>query len=505
MTGDEASNGTSAARRADLRIAARLALTFFLFFSFFARGFFHGSDEVGVFETTESICERGDLSVPAAPHAFAGRDGRIYSHFAVGQSLAAAPLYWMGKAAARVLPESWVRAAAGETMEMDSMVFGGSVEIFMVGFYSHIVSALLVGLFFLFERRLRVSLRNSLIASVLLGGTTYVAAMSVYFLQHTTEALAMMAALYGFHAWRESGRIGALAAGSTAASLIILIRIPAVVAGPALCAYLAWTVVERRRLGSPRGGWAPVLAAVLVPLLVVLGLHVAVNHAKWGTWVSSPMLDQVQAMVTPLYVGLFGLLLSPGCSIFAYSPLLLLVPYTLPAFWRSHRAECAAILGICLSLLFFHAKFTIWSGLWSSPGPRYLFALTPLLMLALGPWLDLRRTVASRVWVGVLGLAGAAVQFVLMGARWGSVVQAIRDTGFRPELSFVYYPEFSPIRGSTLLLLQRHRLDTWIWRLAEGWPGQPRSPTAALVLAALWVAGMALCVWSLRRMVRNHP
>ena len=46
---------------------------------------------------------------------------------------------------------------------------------------------------------------------------------------------------------------------------------------------------------------------------------------------------------------------------------------------------------------------------------------------------------------------------------------------------------------------------TQVWRLADGWPGQPRSPTAALVLAALWVAGMGLCVWSLRREVRRHP
>ena len=53
--------------------------------------------------------------------------------------------------------------------------------------------------------------------SVLLATTTYTAMMSGYFLRHTTEALTLLGALYGFHAWKQNGRIRALVAGSMAA------------------------------------------------------------------------------------------------------------------------------------------------------------------------------------------------------------------------------------------------------------------------------------------------
>ena len=121
------------------------------------------------------------------------------------------------------------------------------------------------------------------------------------------------------------------------------------------------------------------------------------------------MLDQSRYLTTPLRVGLAGLLVSPGSSIFVYSPPLLLLPWTLPGFWRAHRAECACVLAVCASLLLLAAPFQLWHGLWSCPGPRMVFAATPLLMLPLGPWLDARRSRRALVVTGLLGLLGAGI------------------------------------------------------------------------------------------------
>jgi hypothetical protein len=75
-------------QRLDRRIALRLFACAFIFFALFMHGVFSGSDEIGVFEATRSLYERGELVVPPGHHVFESpRDQRLYNHFAIGQSL----------------------------------------------------------------------------------------------------------------------------------------------------------------------------------------------------------------------------------------------------------------------------------------------------------------------------------------------------------------------------------------------------------------------------------
>ena len=248
-------------QRADLRAAAWLAALFFFFYLIFDHGHFNGSDEVGVYETTRSLWERGSLDVPPVlaklPHFYRGRDGGLYSHFAVGQSVLALPFYGFGKLLDSSLPEAWRSALAGPQPSPQ----GGSVEIFAVSLYAPFASALLIGLFYLFQRSLATTARSALIVSVLLGSTTYVAMMSVYHLRHTTEALAALGSLYAFHRFRQGHNLGALAAGSFLASSILLIRVPSVIAGPGLAGYALWALFAARHEDDSLRGPRPWLAA----------------------------------------------------------------------------------------------------------------------------------------------------------------------------------------------------------------------------------------------------
>ena len=126
------------------------------------------------------------------------------------------------------------------------------------------------------------------------------------------------------------------------------------------------------------------------------------------------MLAQSRAFSTPIHVGAAGLLFAPGSSLFVYSPLLLLLPWTLPAFLRQHRAEAWTLLVVSGCLLLLSSGFQLWHGLWSSPGPRMIFTAVPLLMLPLGPWLD-RPGGRARAWaVTSLALLGAVTQLGLL-------------------------------------------------------------------------------------------
>ena len=103
------------------------------------------------------------------------------------------------------------------------------------------------------------------------------------------------------------------------------------------------------------------------------------------------MLAERRIMGVDPRPALVGFLVSPGMSLFVYSPVLLLLPATLPRFWRAHRAETWTILALFASNLLFYASYQLWTGLFSCPGPRYLFTATVFLMLPLGPWLDRAR------------------------------------------------------------------------------------------------------------------
>lgn len=481
----------------DRRIARLLAGAACLFYLLFFHGHFFGSDEMAVYATTRSLYERASLEIPPGPHRYVGRDGRVYGHFAIGQSVLALPFYGLGRMAAAVLPDAASRALAGRPAEGDLIDAHGDPQVFAVALYAVVASGLLVALFYLFERRLGISPRSAVVASLALATTTYVAAMSTYFLRHTSEALTLLGGLYLLLVWRQTRSLRALSLGVLVASSTLLVRVPATVVAPAMAAYLAWLVRVDRRSAAPTPR-RQLLLAVGIPLAGVLSVHVALNGALWGTPIASPMLSQSAFFGTPIWIGLHGFLLSPGCSLFVYSPPLLLLPVTLPALWRTQRDECIAVLAISVSLLVFCARFDAWTGLWSSPGPRYLFVLTPFLMLPLGAWLDTRPPRWGWTALGLVALAGLAVQVILMAARWSAVIRIMGYKAYAPEMSFVFDARMSPVIGSArALLIGEH--DVWLWGLFGGWQGDASHPFAAGVLLVAILSALGFCA---RRLVR---
>jgi hypothetical protein len=486
-----------ALEQSDRRVAAWLALVAALAYLPFNHCHFSGTDETGVFDPALSLYTRGTLAVDKPDmHIFAGRDGRLYSHFAIGQTLLALPLVALGDALTRALGADHVRAAIGRE-ESASIDTRESPEIFFASAWAPIASGVLVAIFFLFERGLGASRRAALCAAGLLGACTYVATHSVYFLQHTLEAIAILGGFGALHAWRRTGRTAWLAAGCFLASSVLIVRVPAAVSGPTLAAYLGWTLAVRAR--EPGFPTARAAAAIALPSAAVAAIYVATNLAKWGTWINSPMTAQSFLLSGSLADGLSGLLLSPGSGLFAYSPLLVLLPLWLPRFWRAHRAEALVIAALAASFLFLCGRFVFWHGLWSCPGPRYLFALTPLLLLPLGSWLDAPKPRWQTWLAGTLACLGLAVQLVLVTAHWrGTVVRmGYESDSLMGRPAFLFDPLRSPIAGSARSLVVGD-VDVYWASLWTGVPGRAPQRALAAALACAWAFAFAWCVRRLR-------
>lgn len=405
----------------------------------------------------------------------------------------ALPFFGLGRFLGTVAPPAWRLALAGPSVQAHGIRWGGTLEIFAVSLYAPVASALLCALFFLWQRRLGSSAVAASVATLALGATTYVAMMSVYFLQHTSETLAILGALYAMRRFRDRAPLAWLASGSALASSSVLIRAASVAAAPALAGYALWAAWRRRAIG-----WVRLAAALALPFLAVVAAHVALNYAKWGSWLSSPMLAHTERMVIPIRVGLAGFLVSPGCSLFVYTPLLLLAPWILADAWRRQRAECAVALASLASFLLVCARYEFWTGLWSSPGPRYLFATVPLLLLGLGPWLDAHPGRAARAAFGTLAALGLAVQIALMAVSWPAVIELMHYREYQPPKAFLFVLDQSPILGA-LRALRGGWVDAWLWQLGAGWEGRPGTPGVAAALGVAWCVAFGASARAARR------
>jgi hypothetical protein len=503
--------------RADWRLAFVVGIGCAIFYTVFTHGSFKGSDEVGVFQVTESLYRNGSLTVPIHHHAHVGADGRLYHAWATGQSVLALPLYALAQVAEATLPTSWARAVAGPVSKSTRRVRGqraaelrraglghiraqtlrysGSLEIFFVCLFAPLAGGVLVAVFFLLQRELGVSTRNALVAAMLTGLCSYPAMMAVYFLRHTAEAIATLAAFALFHAYGRTGALRLLMWGSAAASSTVLVRFPAVLSALGLAFYVCWCVRIRMRAGARPG---PAVFAIAGPLLVAAAIHCGLNYAKWGSFISSPMVSGGLEGSASFFTALSAFLWSPGISVFAYSPLLLLLPWTFTALLRTGRVECIFILIIALTELLYFSNYRFWTGLWSAPGPRYLFPACVLLMVPLGVWLDGSRTrIQNGLLWGLAGVGGVA-QLALLTAKWSGVIRGEGYKDYEPQFSFLFVPDASPIVGSVRVALEG-QIEPWLWKLGVGWPGQAAQPVVAAGLALAWIAAcVAVLAWGRR-------
>jgi len=423
--------------------------------------------------------------------------------FSPGLSVAAVPFYVLGKevegALARIGLDDWIGTLAGPLIERGGPDYrwGGEVEIFFVNLLNPCLTAILVGVFFLFSVELGASAASSVVAAFLLGLSTYVALFSSGFLEHPSEALLTLAAFYFLYRDSRSPSWRTRLSAGICLALVLLIRPQAAIGIPALALYSAWTLWRRDSPG--RGSVARGIAPVLLPAAAAGLADVVLNRMKFGVWHrlgwhSGPRFG------FPSPTAIYAFLLSPGDSIFLFAPLLLLLPWTFRSFFRKHPSEAVAAALLSASYLGFYASYKVWHGLWTAIGPRYLVAIVPVLMLPLAEWIDSLRESRRRAWLAIapLAAAGFVVLAITISTNFGFVLNHERYPEFRPEYGFLFIPATAPIAAEVRALFAGgDRVDMWLLNVGRA-SGPGRVLEIALPLAALFAFG----VWRIRRALR---
>lgn len=344
-----------------------------------------------MYAVTRGLARAGDVAVvvpDGAPVAALrlGADGRGYSPYGVLPSLLAVPLFALGAllgAGAGAPPAAFDYATRFAVSALNAPITAAT-------------AALLAG----WALRLGAGKRSAAGLAVLYGFCTFAWPYSRTFFSEPLAALLLLLAAERAHAalWfcspstsAETGTrrawcsVPALLVSGLAAGLLVATRVASAVALPVLLLYLllAQAAMGRNeRLSLRERLW--ILACWGSGLLPGLGIVAWYNLVRFGTPLATGYAAEATLFTTPLLVGLHGLLLSPGKSLFLYAPPLLLA---LPGAWRHwqrRRGLVLLVLGLFLAHLLLYATWGEWQGggVW---GPRFLLPVVPLLLLLATP------------------------------------------------------------------------------------------------------------------------
>jgi len=501
----------------------KIGIYLFLFSIYLATGagHFFSTDHVAVYLTAQSLVERGDLAIKPMHDAVQGPDGRYYSSFGIGQSLALAPFYLVGRAVERVASPEVARYFGGP----DLGDWGGTVPIFFASLLNQFITPLICLLLLQFCLRLGCSRRASWAVTLTFGLATAAWPYARDSFQHPLESLLLLTAVYLLYAYRQ--RLfpwGALGAGLALAGAA-LTRVNALWVAPALGVYLLHLVLAREP-ASALGDAAPpplmrwrrtaqdaaarllrprALATLLLfgaPVLLAFGAVLWLNRLKYGAPLSFHPLAQAAGFSNPLWVGLYGQLFSLGRSLFLYSPPLVLVFWAARPFHRRHRAEALLFAAIAIIYLLGYSAYGYWEGGWSW-GNRFLLATLPYLAIPLADYVTTR---GRAVALAALGALGAAVQVLGVAVNWSYVHWEWMRMGLSPRNAYLYVPAISPLAMHWRALWAGQHIDLWLLHVLHsfGWPTflWTLALPLALLLAGLWM--LRAFAWLHARLTSRH-
>ncbi len=455
--------GVEPHRPSDLRIF--LLLFLFLNFTYLATssGRVRTIDEIIVDLEAESLATRGSTAVPqaVAMSSFYGkldREGEPQAPYGAAQAAFVVPWYLLGRLARATLPGI---PAPARDIVLDAVVTSSSATF----------AALAGALLFLVLARAGLPVTEAAATSLIASfGTPLFAYSSWFFSEPLAAALLLAAAFVLFSAPPSSPtslRRAALAG--------LLLGVALWVRPAHLIAVPVFLLAILARGGKQ--GLAP--ACVLAAVAGAFGAGYLFRNAMlfgspldFGYPAAAEGGKRLNTFETPLATGLFGLLLSPGKSIFLFAPPLLAALAGVSRLARRDRG-LAVLAGVMpVVYVVFYARYTQWEGGYCF-GPRYLLPAILLAAMGLGPLLTECGPATRRVVFG-LAVAGFLVQVIGMSTSF------LEDqaTGAYYDAYWNYRMSYSPLVSQSARLthyIASHApaplglgFDRWFVFLAKG-------------------------------------
>lgn len=348
-------------------------------------------DEI-VFQTTQSLAERGSVEIqgmsrrtgervdrPTGTFGWApGRDGQRYGFFGQALSVVAIPMYLIADATVAEVPELWRHVIRSDLFTFHQRGLEADWLRLVVSLTNALITPLSAVILGLWLQVLGHSPRASVLTALVYGLGTTAWAYAGTFLSEPLSALVLLGAALEISRWRrDPSRARHLWIAAALAGLSVHVHVLNLLALPCL---LFYTLGGLRKLD--RRTW------VIAALICALGLGL-LGFSQWwrfGSPFETGRYDHYGHWVWP-FRGIATMLVAPGRSLLIYSPPLFVALAAWPALRRRDSNTAYLVLGLALIRLVFVACRSDWHGGWAI-GPRYLVPVVPFLLVPLAGWLD---------------------------------------------------------------------------------------------------------------------
>lgn len=373
----------------DLKLTIALFFTLTCLFWLTADNWIESYDGEAVFLVTESLVERGRFAVPSPQSGDVPRavvqapDGNYYSVTAPLQSILAVPFYLVGK---------WV-----------SILFPTPFEAYFTRFFATLLNGLVhaatASLLYIFSIDLRYRRRTALFIAIAYGTATVGWPYARTFFSETLHTFWLVLAAWSAYRWAKSGKWLWVILLGAALGFGFLSKYVMAVAGPALGLYILMVWWRRHSETKFISQTIQLTLSFGLPILLLVGLALIFNYQRFGSiWETGYTLEESRGSITswgrqaePL-VSWYGFFLSPGKGFFFFSPITILLLWSVVPAANQYRDKGILVLFFMILIsypLFYSVTTWRWFG-GANWGPRYIVCVTPFALLPIGAYLERR-------------------------------------------------------------------------------------------------------------------
>jgi hypothetical protein len=367
---------------------------------------FDNSEGLFHYQVAEQIVKHGQLgfATPQDGIFIVAPNGRTYGGHEIGNTLFLLPTAFINV----VLENSLSKFVSQETIE--------KLQQFILSFQAGAYCALTATIFFAILRNIfSITIVSSFIATLSLVFTTYYWTYSRNLYDGVLCTLLLTLSFFLLLKYRQSKNLWFVFSCFLCLGFALITRISMVLG----------ILVSFTYLFSIRQSLATKFRELLVASLTLIPFvlwQCWYNYLRTGIFYKSavqlPIYAENNAMDGNIFVGLTGLLFSPGKSLFIYAPLLILSLVLFGKFYKEYRKEAIYILSLTILWFLLHSKLRSWYGAWGW-GPRHFITILPILFLPLAVNLNyvLQKT-TLKICAIVLGSFGFVFALSSIISNW---------------------------------------------------------------------------------------
>ena len=408
----------------------KIQLLLFLFFlSIYiltGQGSIQSVDGKIMFFLTQAMVENQSVSFSEVV-SIEGASGPQFSKYGLGMSVLAIPFYIFGKVLSLLLGIEASLATQFSVSMINALLtalqLSGDLSICNV-----------TGLILVHEPAL-------LLASGF-GLSTIAWYYSEDFMSEPATTLLLLSAVYFVTSKEPATRKRDLLWVGTFLALAVFCRLGVLVVIPGFIIYqwMVWTESEEKNMSELVAG----LIRPAVPVIVVLIIIMAYNYIRF----EDPLETGYEKFAGQFVVGLFGLLFSPGKSLFLFNPLTLLGCLSFALFFREQRKTALLFGWLIISHLILFSFWGSWQG-GMGWGPRLMLVVVPYLILPLGFLLREYKQVVKTPVI-VLLVAGILIQLPSVTVNIARYYYEMsRDFGSLGHDQILFTPKYSQLIGQS--------------------------------------------------------